>query len=93
QIEGWSINGTKHHEQKNHQNGQEPVSTTNDYYRQHGVSAHLALSSNIRPNQILNNPTRRKLPTKHAVGEAAYLNNISGCDIRTKTTKNRTHHE
>ncbi|MCI40288.1 hypothetical protein A2U01_0061521 [Trifolium medium] len=37
---------------------------TNDNYRQHGASTHLALSNRRRPNQVLRNPDRGKLSTK-----------------------------
>jgi hypothetical protein len=46
------INGTGPHKHKNHQN-QRTISATNDYYRQHGVSTHLALLSIIRLTQVL----------------------------------------
>jgi hypothetical protein len=45
-IEGWSINGTEH------------KTMTNDDCRQHGVSAHIILSSNIKSNHVLMNPAR-----------------------------------
>jgi hypothetical protein len=61
QIEGWSIDEADHTNTRNTKTSQ-PISTTNDYYRQHEVTTYQALSSNIRPTQVSMNLAREKLP-------------------------------